>query len=330
MTAKQKTAIWGGGVLSLAIIALAAIFIIRQLRPEAAPVVTGVVLVDDPDPQKQAPIGFATVTAIVGETHVTAHGDASGFFSLRLPHQFGRPTSVTLRVESAGYRAREFQITHPGEIQVLHLVSSSPAALRPVAQPVLVSKSVRVRYSEQTSITTVEGSVVKVFQVPNKGNVPCDMHLPCSPDGKWKATIGSTVLEGQGNSFQNVRISCIAGPCPFTRVESQTPVDHGQNLKISVLNWSETTTFLVEAEVVQTHQVEIIREAYAAVFGSSMNFTLPAAAQGATIEAEVGGHEIIYPMGPDLQLSWAVCSVKLTGNGTKQFHCDLKPEYRFK
>lgn len=330
MTAKQKTALWSGGALSLAIIALAAIFIIRQLRPGAAPVLTGVVLVDDPDPQKQAPIGFATVSTVIGETPVMARGDATGLFALKLPRVFRRSGPITLHVTSAGYRPRDFTVTDPNRIQVLHLVSSSPAALRPVAQPILIAQPLRVRYSEQTSVTTIEGSLVKVFQVENKANIPCDMHQPCSPDGKWKATLGSTVLEGQGGQFQNVRISCIAGPCPFTRVDSQTPVDHGHNLKISVLNWSDTTTFLVEAEIVQTHAVEIIREAFAAVFGSSMNFTLPATARGATIEAEVGGHDIIYPLGPDLILSWAVCSVKTAGDGPKQFHCDLKPEYRFK
>ena len=330
MTARQKTAIWSGGALSLAIIALAAIFIIRQTRPSAATVLTGVVLVDDQDPQKQSPIGFATVKATVGETSVSTRGDASGLFTLKLPHLFRRNVPIVLKVESTGYRARDFVVPNPNEIQVLHLVSSSPAALRPVAQPVLISKSVRVRYSEQTSITTVEGSIVKIFQVANKGNIPCDMHQPCSPDGKWKASIGSTTLEGQGGDFRNLRISCIAGPCPFTRVESQTPTDNGRHLKISVLNWSETTTFLVEAEVMQTHRVEVIRDAYVAVFGSSMNFSLPATAQGATIQAEVGGHEINYPLGPELILSWAVCSVKLSTDGTKQFHCDLKPEYRFK
>ena len=56
-----------------------------------------------------------------------------------------------------------------------------------------------------------------------------------------------------------------------------------------------------------------------------MNFTLPATAQGPSIEAEVNGVAIVYPLGPSLKLSWANCSMELVPIGTKLYRCELKP-----
>jgi hypothetical protein len=60
-----------------------------------------------------------------------------------------------------------------------------------------------------------------------------------------------------------------------------------------------------------------------------MNFTLPALAKGLSIEAEVDGSEIVFPLGPELQLSWATCRFDSGPEGTKQYRCELKAGYRF-
>ena len=78
-----------------------------------------------------------------------------------------------------------------------------------------------------------------------------------------------------------------------------------------------------------------VEQALEDVVTFAMNFTLPAAAQGPSIEAEVSGpgqehkQDIVFPLGPDLILSWASCSLKITPARTKLFRCDLKPGYRF-
>ena len=74
---------------------------------------------------------------------------------------------------------------------------------------------------------------------------------------------------------------------------------------------------------------ELIRHTYPVTFGRSMNFTLPAVASGPTIEAEVNGSEIVFPLGPELRLSWATCRVQTAVDGAKQFRCELKPSYQF-
>jgi hypothetical protein len=174
------------------------------------------------------------------------------------------------------------------------------------------------------------GSVAKTFEVANTGGIPCNGHPPCSPDGRWKASRGSTSLDaGQGNEFVDVRRSCIAGPCPFTSTEINQTAEAGRTLSVTALDWSDTATFLVEAEVTHLMLTELIRESYPVIFGNGMNFTLPANAEGPSIEAEVNGADIVFPLGPDLWLSWATCTVKVEGDRSKLYRCELKPGYRF-
>ena len=135
---------------------------------------------------------------------------------------------------------------------------------------------IRVRYAVKATTTINIGSTAKTFGVVNTGNVPCERPSPCSPDGKWKAEIGSISLDaGEGQEFQNVRVSCIAGPCPFTKIVSDGFSRGGRRIAVSVRAWSDTVTFLVEAEVVHTMLSDTIRQSYPSIFGRAMTFTLP-------------------------------------------------------
>jgi hypothetical protein len=191
--------------------------------------------------------------------------------------------------------------------------------------------NVLVRYSiASTSLENV-GSGVQTFQVTNQGNIPCNAQQPCSPDGKWKAAIGSASLDsGEGNLFQNARVSCIAGPCPFTKIDSDRFSRPGRTISVSVRDWSDTTTFLLQAEVFRSVASNLIRVAYPVIFGRSLNFTLPADAQGPSLEAEMDGAQIIFPLAPDPILSWADCNVRVEQKQAKDFRCELKPGYSFK
>jgi len=77
---------------------------------------------------------------------------------------------------------------------------------------------------------------------------------------------------------------------------------------ISVLNWSDTVTFLVEAEVVHPMTSDMVRETYPVIFGRALNFSLPASAEGPSIEAEIQGDPIVFPLGPDLFLRWRIAT----------------------
>jgi hypothetical protein len=74
----------------------------------------------------------------------------------------------------------------------------------------------------------------------------------------------------------------------------------------------------------------LIRVAYPVIFGRSLNFTLPADSEGPSLEAEIDGTQIIFPMAPDPILSWADCNVRVEQKQAKDYRCELKPGYSFK
>jgi hypothetical protein len=200
------------------------------------------------------------------------------------------------------------------------------------SRPEIVVSNIRVRYTINSRTDTNVGSAVRTFQVANTGNVPCNHQAPCSPDGKWKASSASVSLDaGADNTFSNIRASCIAGPCPFTRIDSSGFIHGGRNISVSALNWSDTTTFLMEAEVYHTAISSNVRQLYPVIFGRTVNFTLPPTQEGVSLEAEIDGSPMVFPLGPALNLSWATCTVRTDNEKEKTtvYGCELKPGYKF-
>ena len=329
MTRRQQANL-AAVVLVLCIMAALAVYIFRGAPPAKPLSLTGAVLVQNADPRKQAPIADASVTATNGVVTVYANTDSTGLFRITLDKGAQLGQVVTFRFRHPGYFPLDLTRIAGDEIYIarmLPLPQPPPAAL---GRPEAVLANVRVRYSEKATTTMNIGSVVQAFEVVNTGNIPCKGEGACSPDGNWRATIASHAVDaGAGNQFQNVRLSCIAGPCAFTKIESEEFLDHRRDLKVSIRNWSDTTTYLLEAEVAQARVTDVVRQSYPAKFGPTMNFTLPAAAEGPSILAEMNGHEIVYPLGPDLIVSWADCTVKVNPDSSKLYRCDLKPGYRF-
>jgi hypothetical protein len=97
-----------------------------------------------------------------------------------------------------------------------------------------------------------------------------------------------------------------------------------------VLNWSDTTTFTLEAEVVRPQNTNVIQRSYPIIHGRRLNFSVPPSAEGTSIEAEVNGEQIVFPLGPTASLSWASCDVRTEKDQTKIYRCELKPAYGFK
>jgi hypothetical protein len=87
----------------------------------------------------------------------------------------------------------------------------------------------------------------------------------------------------------------------------------------------------MEAEVYHAAISSNVRELYPVIFGRTLNFTLPPTQEGVSLEAEIDGSPMVFPLGPDLNLSWATCTVR-TGTDkekTTVYRCELKPDYRF-
>jgi len=326
MAARSKIIIWSSVI---AAIALATAFAIHKSWHRIT--LEGVLIRQDSDPDKQSPVAGAQITATSASAKSTALSDTSGFFTLSLPESFRRRKSVTLRVRLNGYQPVDLTES-VGKLYVIHMQPNAiPKPPEPTRQPAAVISNVRIRYSVKTTTEANVGSEVKTLQVRNTGNVPCNGQDPCSPDGKWRAAEGSVQLDaGTGDEFRNARVTCIAGPCPFTQVEKESLSEDERMLNVAVLDWSDTATFLMEAEVVRPMVSDLVRESYPVIFGPTVSFSLPGTAEGPSIEADVNGEAIVFPLGPDLLLSWAKCTMAVRKDLNKVYQCELKPGYRFK
>jgi hypothetical protein len=326
MSKEKRIIIWT--LVALGIVGVISTVALVHRRPI---ILKGTVLRQDSDPNKQLPIGDVEITASNGIGIETFRSDASGFFRITLPKGLQRRQPVTLEFHHKDYQPFTLHDFVGDKLYIVHMVSVPQPSSADTHHPEVILSNARVRYSMKATTEANVGSTVRAFQVPNTGNVPCAKRPPCSPDGKWKAVISSMSLDaGEGNEFRNARVSCIAGPCPFTRIEQEDLSQDRRRFNVSVRDWSDTTTFLLEAEVVHPMVSDLVRESYPVIFGRALNFSLPSTAEGPSIEAELDGEAIVFPLGPDLFLRWADCHMGLDKDQSKTYRCELKPGYQFR
>jgi hypothetical protein len=328
MGGKRTVAIWSV-IVTVVAIALATVFLIRIVKKHPSSI-NGAVVRQDSDTRKELPIADVQITAGSGVAATRTTSDSSGFFSIRLPRGAKMGEPIVLRFQHADYQMLSLGEVAGDKLYLAHMVPVGREVRTQPNRPDVIVTNVVVRYSTRSTTDMNIGSAVKTFEIVNQGNILCNGQRPCSPDGKWKAAIGSVSLDaGEGHEFRNARASCIAGPCPFTRIESDNFAEHGRTLTVSARNWSDTVTFLLEAEVFHPMVSDLVRESYPVIFGPALNFTLPISAEGVSIRAELNGASILFPLGPALFLSWAECNARTNPDQTRVYRCELKSGYRF-
>jgi hypothetical protein len=324
MTKGKKTTIWVmAGILAVALTILLA----SRRQPVT---LRGSVLRQDTDPNKQLPLAEVEITAINGLGSGKTTSDPSGFFSLTLPKGLRRKQPVLLQFRHKDYKSLDWDDYISDKLYVARMIPLHQETMAESHTDIPVSNP-RIRYSVKSTAEANIGSAVKAFQVVNTGNTPCANHPPCAPGGKWKASINAQSIDaGAGNEFRNARVSCIAGPCSFTKIELENFTQDRRHFNVSVRNWSDTATFLFEAEVVHPMTSDLVRETYPVIFGRALNFSLPASAEGPSIQAEVGGEAIVFPLGPELFLRWAECHMSPDRDQSRNYRCELKHGYQFR
>jgi hypothetical protein len=309
--------------------ALVLCFLIYRLFHFQPILLRGAITSKNSDPHKELPIARASIAAMIGSQKFLTYTDSTGFFSIKLPRDIRHGRAITFEIRHADYQPLDLKDFVGDQLYVLHMTALHPPTTQASNPSAVTVGNVRVRYSLKSSTTANVGSAVKSFEVENVGNVPCTAQ-PCSPDGRWKAAVGSTTLTaGTGNEFRDVRVSCIAGPCPFTRIETSDYTRESPSVTATARTWSDTATFLVEAEVVHPMISDVIHESYPTIFGPTLNFILPIGAEGISLEADLNGQTIVFPLGPNLYLSWAGCNARVNPDQTRVYRCELKPGYRF-
>jgi hypothetical protein len=293
---------------------------------------TGAVIQQNEDTRKQSPIADVVVSAGNDQAVEPVKTNGSGLFELTLRPDVHRGEVAILHFRNPKYKPVDLKTTVGDTLYVIHMVPLQAGEDDGDGgnQPTVAVSNIVIRYSTENTADTNIGTGVTTFQVSNTANVPCDQHEPCSPDGKWKAATGGASMDaGAGNEYRNARVFCIAGPCPFTKVVSDNFTRGGRYISVSVLDWSDTTTFVFEAEVFRHQLSDIIRESYPVIYGRTFNFSLPSAAEGPSLEAELDKTLITFPLGPDPRLSWAACNVIPGTRYSKNYRCELKPGYKF-
>jgi hypothetical protein len=319
-----KVSLWIGSTIILTIVGA---LLLLPWYTHGSISLRGAVTVQDTDSRKEQPIADVEVTADLAAN--AAKSDSTGLFTLPLRGFVRRGHPLVLHFRQPHYLPLDVSDFVGDKLYIVHM-SPIPAVALSTTRPAVKVANVRVRYSGRVMTEFNVGSAVKTFQIENKGNIPCKGQRPCSPDGKWRARAGSASLDaGTGNQFRSARASCIAGPCPFTKIDSDHFSQGQQTYTVSAFDWSDTATFLLEAEVVHPMVSQIVHESYPVIFGEGLNFTLPSTAEGVSIEAELDGQMIIFPLGPELFLSWASCNARVNPDQTKVYRCDLKPGYSF-
>ena len=292
---------------------------------------TGAVITQNTDPRKQLPVAGAVVTAADGSEVTKTKSDATGLFNIFLRRQLLRgQRTVELHFRHAEYEPLDLTVPVSNKITVAELVAVPRRTQSDETGAEQTISNVTVRFSIKTATEVNVGSLVRSFEVGNQGNVPCNGQVLCSPDGKWRASRGSTTLDaGPANEFRNARASCIAGPCPFTQIDT-TGLEHpGRTVVVSAVTWSDTATFLVEAEAVHPMVSDVVRNSYPLIFGDTLTFTLPPSAESISLQADMNGQTIFFPFGPDLILDWAKCDVRSNPDQTRVYRCELKPGYKW-
>jgi hypothetical protein len=290
----------------------------------------GAVIRENLEPNKEVPISDAQISASEGRVVATSKSDTMGAFRITLRRSLIRRHSVTLSFRHPGYKPLD--IFDPAGDR-LYVARMDPLPLPAPAEPekpAVRIANVSVRYTVKTQAVVEIGGKANTFDIVNRGNVRCGGHAPCSPDGRWKAALGTISLDaGPDNEFRNGRVSCIAGPCPFTVIQNDSFSRGGRVISATILNWSDTTTFLLQAEAVRHVLSDTTRKSYPVFFDRTLNFSLPASADGTCIEADLDGSPIIFPIGPNLSLSWADCETQTERESNKLYRCELKPGYLF-
>lgn len=325
------------GIVVLIVAAVAAFILHQKHWTPLALSIQGAVIRQDPNPRNQLPISSALVTATDGVRTVATQSDASGYFALTFRPGIVPRRTIDLHFSAPGYKPLQMQAQlhlRPGngQLYIAQLASvAQPVNPNPSA-PVTVLSNLRVRYTVNTKNEENIGSAVRTFEVVHHGSEPCNQQAPCSPDGLWKTSSASVTMDaGPGNEFRNVRASCIAGACPFTHIDASGFIHGGRTVTASATAWADTATFLLEAEVFHATISGGVRHSYPVLYERTLTFTLPESEEGVSIEADVNGSPMVFPLGPELYLSWANCVMRTNTGAEKStvYRCELKPGYRF-
>lgn len=251
MTTGQKVSIYVAVITAVSGIVVAVVQRLPSPDPQPAPqpaaqtiVMHGMVMVDDANPARRIAIPGVRVESSNGLASQFATTGSDGMFTLQLVPGAKDGVEIDLSLTHTDYQERDSALVVGDNVPYTFY-------LWPAAYPAAYRMDPRPRTFGFLAVAATPRVLSKTFQITNHGSVRCNGRQPCSPDGKWKANIGSASLEaGPGRVFTSGHADCIAGPCPWTSIESNGFSGTGRNsISVAVRNWSDTVTYKLWGEV---------------------------------------------------------------------------------
>ena len=164
-------------VASIGIACLAVVLSSMFSRPERVMFITGAVLQEDHDPQRQLPLPDVEIT--MNEPAVAqTKSEASGFFRLSLGEGVVVDRTIQLSFRHPEYLPRYLTFPAGGELRIVRM---SPKARDTDGQPngprAKVSE-IRMRYAVKNRTIANVGSAAKSFEVANAAESLVQLNLP--------------------------------------------------------------------------------------------------------------------------------------------------------
>ncbi len=196
--------------------------------------------------QKKHLIQGVRVTSSNGLASGPALTGSDGLFSLQLKPEAKNGIAIELNFNHEDYQEKDIpEVFAAGTPYVFYLWPKNYTYLTPP----IPRRSILNFFAVAEAAPPLESTT---FQVQNRGSVRCNGRPPCSPDGKWKAAVVTASLDArQGRVFLagHTHADCIAGPCPWTKIDTDGFSKGGQRISVSVRNWSDTVTYRLWGEM---------------------------------------------------------------------------------
>ena len=163
----------------------------------------GAVITANPDPRKQLPISGAEITATDGISVVRSTSDSSGLFAIVLRKRIFRGHLITLRFRHMDYEPLNMSVLASGKIYLAEMMPIQSE--KPIARSLATqtrSNNVVVKYSIKTATVVNIGSAVRSFEVPNKGNQPCER--ASSMLARWKMEGGGRIGDSRRWGWERI------------------------------------------------------------------------------------------------------------------------------
>src|SRR5258708_24536687 len=184
MPKTHKIAIWAA--LGVAVGALAGVITLKRSRFVEIRVLTGTVLTQDEDVNKQVPIPNTEIRMAGGLAEGSSKTDSAGLFVVRLRAGIFPGRIITLQFRHMGYQPLDLRTRAGNQLYIVRMQPLPRDARAKGETPEVGVSNIRVRYTVPSTNIVNIGSAGQTFQSAHTGKLQLEQQVPRSRDAKWQ------------------------------------------------------------------------------------------------------------------------------------------------